>query len=199
MFALATNKRMPKHRVNPDASYTEQVLNRFHEVNELYDGTLNEVHQLMYSTDISTNESFTFRNAMKQEDKMSFVAAMEKEIYDHENGKHWSVVHRSTLPNKTRPIKAIWSFKRKRKPDGEVLKHKARLCAHGGMQQWGNSYWETYSPVVNMLTVCLILALAKIHNIDTKAINFVLAFPQVNLEEDILMQLSRLPLNSTII
>ena len=65
MFALATNKRMPKHRVNPDASYTEQVLNRFHEVNELYDGTLNEVHHLMYSTNISTNKSFTFRNAMK--------------------------------------------------------------------------------------------------------------------------------------
>ena len=124
---------------------------------------------------------------MKQEDKMSFVAAMEKEIYNHKNGKHWSVVHRSTLPNKTRPIKAIWSFKRKRKPDGELLKHKARLCAHGGMQQWGNSYWETYSLVVNMLTVCLILALAKLHNLDSKAIDLFLAFPHADLEEDIWM------------
>ena len=112
MFALATNTRMPNHRINPDATYTEQVLNRFHEVNELYDGTLNEVHHLMYSADITTNKCFTFRNSMKQEDKISFVDAMEKEILDHENGEHWSIVHCNNLPNKERPIKAIWSFKR---------------------------------------------------------------------------------------
>ena len=103
---------------------------------------------------------------MKQEEKMSFVDAMEKEILDHENGKHWSIVHRNTLPNKERPIKSIWYLKHKRNPDGEILKHKARLCAHRGMQKWGDSYWETYSPVVNMLTIRLILAIAKIHNID---------------------------------
>jgi hypothetical protein len=42
---------------------------------------------------------------------------------------------------------------------------------------------------LNMLTVRLILALAKIHNLDSKAIDFVLAFPQADLEEDIWMQL----------
>ena len=99
------------------------------------------------------------------------------------------MVHRDTLPANAKPIKAIWSFKRKRKPDGELLKHKARLCAHGGMQQWGDSYWETYSPVVNMLSVRLMLALAKIHKLESKAIDFVLAFPQAKLEEDIWMQL----------
>ena len=98
------------------------------------------MHHLMYSADITTNECFTFLNAVKQEDKISFVDAMEKEILDHENGEHWSIVHRNTLPNKARPIKAIFSFERKRNPDGELLKHKTRLGAHGGMQQWGDSY-----------------------------------------------------------
>ena len=40
-----------------------------------------------------------------------------------------------------------------------------------------------------MLTVCLILAIAKIHNLNSKAIDFVLEFPQVDLKEDIWMQL----------
>lgn len=40
-----------------------------------------------------------------------------------------------------------------------------------------------------MLTVRLILAIAKIHNLDSKAIDFVLAFPQADLEEDIWMDL----------
>ena len=143
----------------------------------------------MYATKISSNECFTFREAMKQEDKLEFIQAMEKEISDHEEGRHWSVVRRDTLPQNARPIKAIWSFKRKRKPDGQLLKHKARLCAHGGMQRWGESYWETYSPVVNMLTVRLILVIAKLHKLDSKAIDFVLAFPQADLKEDIWMQL----------
>ena len=105
---------------------------------------------------------------MKQDDKLAFVDAMEKEISDHKKGGHWSIVHCDTIPNKARPIKEICSFKRKRKPDGELLKHKARLCAHGGTQQWGNSYWETYYPVANMLSVRLILAIAKLHNLDSK-------------------------------
>ena len=40
-----------------------------------------------------------------------------------------------------------------------------------------------------MITVRLILAILKLHNLDSKAINFVLAFPQADLEEDIWMQL----------
>ena len=76
-----------------------------------------------------------------------------------------------------------------RLPDGTLNKHKARLCAHGGMQQWGDNYWETYSPVVNMLSVRLLLSLAKIYNLDSKAIDFVLAFPQADLDVDIWMYL----------
>ena len=57
------------------------------------------------------------------------------------------------------------------------------------MQQWGDSYWETYSPVVNMLSVSLIFAIAKLHNLDWKAIDFVLASPQADSEEDIWMYL----------
>ena len=52
------------------------------------------------------------------------------------------------------------------KPDSELLKHKARIFSHGGMQQWGDRYWDTYSPVVNMLGVRLILATKKIHKLE---------------------------------
>ena len=82
-------------------------MNQFYEVNELYDGTLNEVHHLFYATDISSNKSFTLRNSMKQYDKLELVETIEKEITDHDSGGHWSIVYRDTLPNKLRSIKAI--------------------------------------------------------------------------------------------
>jgi hypothetical protein len=79
------------------------------------------------------------------------------------------------------------SFKSEQRPDGPLVKHKARLCAHGRIQQWGTNYWETYSPVVNMVTVHLILLLAHIHKLESKAIDFALAFPQAELDVNIWM------------
>ena len=40
-----------------------------------------------------------------------------------------------------------------------------------------------------MLTVCLILEISKIHNLDSKSIEFVLEFPKEDLEEYIWMKL----------
>ena len=41
IIALATNVVVPQHQTEKDATFTHNVMNRFHEVNELYDGTLN--------------------------------------------------------------------------------------------------------------------------------------------------------------
>ncbi len=93
------------------------------------------------------------------------------------------------LPKDTKTIMSIWSFKRKRYPDGTLNKHKARLCAYGGMQTWGQNYWEMYAPVVNCASVCLLLAIAKIHGLSSKSIDFVLAFPQADFEIPVYMEL----------
>jgi len=181
---------MPSHQLPETSTSLERFLNRWDEANELYDGSLNHFHEhISLTTDAGTNEVYTYHQAMKQPDWPSFVQAMEKEIADHEERSHWSVVPRTSVPQGNKTIKAIWSFKRKRFPDGRLNKHKARICAHGGMQRWGENYWETYSPVVNMLTVKLLLVIAKIHRLESKSIDFVLAFPQAELDVDIWMEL----------
>ena len=53
----------------------------------------------------------------------------------------------------------------------------------------GENYWETYSPVVNAMTVKLLLIIAKLHKLESKSIDFVLAFPQADLDIDIWMDL----------
>ena len=105
LFALASIVTISKHQTNPNTTYTEKVMNKLHEVNDIYDVTLNKIHHLFYSTDITTNEILTFREAMKQEDRTSFVDTTEKEIRDYEEVGHRKVVHCSTLPNKAFPIK----------------------------------------------------------------------------------------------
>jgi Reverse transcriptase (RNA-dependent DNA polymerase). len=46
-----------------------------------------------------------------------------------------------------------------------------------------------YSPVVNWISVRALLAISKIHNLPTKSIDFVLAFPQAELDTDVFMEI----------
>ena len=85
----------------------------------------------------ASNEVFTYKEALKEEDFQAFIKAMIKEIRDHEMREHWTLIRRDDMPSDQRTIMSIWSFKRKRYPDGTLNKHKARICAHGGMQTWG--------------------------------------------------------------
>jgi len=48
--------------------------------------------------------------------------------------------------------------------DGTVDKYKARLVAKGFTQQKGVDFFDTYSPVVRIYSIKILLALASIHN-----------------------------------
>ena len=57
------------------------------------------------------------------------------------------------------------------------------------MQVWGENYWETYAPVVNWLSARLLMMVARIHGLSSKSIDFVLTFPQADLDVDIYMEI----------
>lgn len=164
-------------------------IHRCNVVNSNFDRTLNEIPHMIFAAGKENNECYTFKEMLAQPDKKEFLQAMLKETAEHEGRGHWSVVLRSSMPEKTKPIQAIWSFKRKRFPNGSLNKHKARLCAHGGMQQWGINYWETYAPVVNWISVRFLMIISEILGLETQAIDFVLAFPQAKLDVPVYMYL----------
>jgi hypothetical protein len=162
LFSFVSHVTVLDHELPTHATFSDHVIKHFEELHEHYNGTMNQIHFLSFSTAVGSNKVFTHKEAMTQEDAHLFVEAMQKEMADHELQNHWTIVHCSTVLRTAKPIQAIWSFKLKQRPDGTLVKHKARLCVHGGMQQWGTNYWETYSPVVSMATVYLILLLAQI-------------------------------------
>ena len=57
------------------------------------------------------------------------------------------------------------------------------------MQQWGVNYWETYAPVVNWISIRFLLVMAEIVGLESKAIDFVLTFPQADLDIPVYMEL----------
>ena len=170
---------------------TKEPVRALHESNleRIVDGTLNFLSPLTHVfASKQDNETYSYREMLKQDDFRDFIQAMVKEVEDHTKRRHWVIRSRAKC-NYPKTILAVWSFKRKRFPDGSLNKHKARLCAHGGMQQWGIHYWETFAPVVNWLSVRLVLVLAVLHNLPVRSIDFVLAFPQSDLDVPIFMEL----------
>ena len=189
-FCLITVAAFNIHRATNPASFTSRIMNQIERTNLSFDGTTNGSHPFAFAAKLSDNECYTMKEMLLQPDAKDFMMAMIDEVKAHEDNDHWEVVPRSKVGN-SKTILAIWSFKRKRYPDGSLNKHKARLCAHGGMQQWGVNYWETYAPVVNWISVRTLLAIAVMNDLPTTAIDFVLAFPQARLkpEERIFMEL----------
>ncbi len=145
----------------------------------------------IYAANASTsdNDVLNFRQAMKATDVADFKKAMTAELTAHIDRQHWIKIPRSQKPPGTKAIQMVWTFKRKRRPDGSLLKHKARLCIHGGMQQQGVNYWETYSPVVRWSTIRLLMTLSLTQDLVARQIDFILAYPHADVETAIYLEL----------
>jgi hypothetical protein len=85
--------------------------------------------------------------------------AMELEIFTLESIEAWQVVDREDEMN---VICSTWAFKCKKYPDGLIKKFKARFCACGDQQLEGIDFFETYAPVVQWTTICLMFILERL-------------------------------------
>ena len=167
-----------------------------------FDGSSNTSNPLaqIYMTSQSNNENYTIKEMLGQPDKAEFLKAMEIEVSSMFRDEIWKLVPRTEMLQHyaaqrkagisihREQIMMIWSFKRKRRPDGTLNKYKARLCCHGGQQQWGVNYWDTYAPVVSWSSVRILLTIAKLHDLHTKSIDFVQAYPQADLKHSIYLR-----------
>lgn len=140
----------------------------------------------------SDPDTMYMHEALRAHDADEFKKAMDDEIETHEKRKHWELMKREDLPPGTPVLPAVWAMKRKRRvATNECYKHKARLNFGGHKQEKFVNFWQTYSPVVGWTTIRFFLILALINGWHTRQYDFVLAYPQADVEVPLYMEIPR--------
>jgi histone deacetylase 1/2 len=111
--------------------------------------------------------------------------AMQVEYDALIKNKTWHLVPPSQGKN---IIDCKWVFKIKRNSDGSVERYKKRLVAKGFKQQYGIGYEDTFSPVVKIATVRLVLSVAVSRGSNLRQLDVQNAFLHGVQEEEVYMR-----------
>jgi hypothetical protein len=102
--------------------------------------------------------------------------------------KHGTWVEVPTSEATSRIIPGTWVFRRKRSPDGELKKYKARYCCRGDLE---NNSLDTFAPVVAWSTVRLFLVVSFLLGWQTRSVDFGSAFVQAKLKRPVWIHIPR--------
>src|SRR5271170_1847904 len=121
-----------------------------------------------------------FREGIEAEDAEGWKAAIQKE-YDSIMKNHtWDLVPR---PKNAKVVKSRWVLRIK---DNDL--HKARFCAKGFTQRWGEDYDETYAPVAKYTSIRTLFALIAGHNAKVHQMDVNTAFLNSNIAETVYVE-----------
>ena len=127
---------------------------------------------------------------MKVHDRDKFIEAIGIELDSHERMGNYEPIPIAKVPNRAKLLDMVWSMWRKRHIKmQEVYKWKAQLNMHGGQQEHGIHYWDTYAPVVTWQTVRFFLILSILLGWHSRQLDFVMAYLQAPAEMPLYLHL----------
>ena len=97
----------------------------------------------------------------------------------------WELVD---LPPSCKPLSSKWVFKRKRKVNRLIDKYKARLVTKDYKQTEDLYYFDTYSPVMRINCIRMVLAIATLRNLKVHQMDVKKTFLNGELNEEIYME-----------
>eukprot|EP00894_Picocystis_sp_ML_P003164 jgi/Pico_ML_1/53681/g4188.t1 len=98
----------------------------------------------------------------------------------------WRLV---TLPPGRTPLTTTWVFKVKTDGDGQVERHKARLCVRGFEQRAGVDFHEVFAPTSGKVAQRAFLTYAALVNYEVQQVDIKTAFLNAELNEEIYLEI----------
>jgi len=151
---------------------------------ERYD-FLNEQELFLVGDNDHSDDPTTYQEAISDIDSNRWLEDMKSEMDSMYENQVWTLVD---PPEGIVPIGCKWVFKKKIGSDGKVETYKARLVAKGYRQRQGIDYEETFSPVVMLKSIRILLAIAAHYDYEIWQMDVKTAFLNGYIDQDIYME-----------
>ncbi|QHO24819.1 Copia protein [Arachis hypogaea] len=131
----------------------------------------------------SNQEPSTYEEAAAHE---CWRKTIQDELTALDQNRTWCLTE---LPKDKKVVGYKWVFRVKFNLDGTIERHKARLVTKGFTQVQGVDYGDTFSPVVKMTTLRVMLALAAAKKWHLKQLDINTAFLHGDLDKEVYMKI----------
>jgi hypothetical protein len=131
VFAMEYNT--PQHEPHNELDHFVNILQHHNEdfdpgINDMF---LSNLDPTFYAMQMQNPDVLTHAQMKRQVDAHKFIDAQRPEISGLKDINTFEFIPKTSLPPKTRYLDLIWTYRRKRCPDGSLKKYKARLCVNG--------------------------------------------------------------------
>ena len=97
----------------------------------------------------------------------------------HDKTNAWGIIPRT---EDMHVLAFTWIFKCKRFPNGLVRKLKGRLCVRGDLHIKRVDFFETYAPVIQWITIRLLLILSIHLNLSLMQVDYISALLHTSID-----------------
>ncbi len=133
----------------------------------------------MAMTDTETSTPVTWRQAINTPE---WQQAMKREVNELENKQAWEIVPR---PENVKVLPGVWNFRINKDENGNIVKYKARWCVDGSRERFIRPPEKVFSPVAEMSTIRMLLAIAGKSGQLVLQAGFPNAYINADIEEEI--------------
>jgi hypothetical protein len=130
-------------------------------------------------------EPSCYQEVMDGTESAKWKITMKEEMDALERNKTWDLVE---LPEGRKVVGCKWVYKLKKGVDDKVERYKARLVVKGYSQKEGIDFHEIFSPVVKLVSICIVLALVALLDLELEKLDVKTTFLHGDLDEEIYME-----------
>jgi hypothetical protein len=125
------------------------------------------------------------KEALRLPESQMWKEAELREFNAHQVMKTYTLM---PLPPGKRAIPTNWVYKVKQTADGEFSSAKARWVVNGSRQKEGIDYSQTYSPVVNLDSIRILISFVLLHNLTLWQLDIDTAYLHGNVDREIYLR-----------
>ena len=136
-----------------------------------------------------SGEPQSLAEALKSPFSGQWLKAIEDELTQLLEYGTFQFLPKNQLPRGRKPLTSKVVYRYKKNPSGDITKFKARLVVRGFMQIEGIDFVDTFASTTIPPTWRILLAIAALNNWEIEQIDFIGAFLNGDLLEDIFMEI----------